>query len=436
MFDEIESANIRWYLLSSFFYFFLKKKQQHQRKKAMENNSATTGSKINPIVISKEETSLDNVVENLDPMENHARLLLKNGIAVIPHLSLDQVNTTRKEYLAGFLEFREYKKHEEFTPYVKGGFGAFGNPSSFHAPFVREVRKNIMPLAILLFKQLEKLRGTERNIEQLFDRVCFRLFGSSVNPESFHRDVSTGGDPENDDIYGGWINLDTKDQKFSCVTGTHTDPVTQTGFATFPDPKEAKKKYSPLKTEFIIPPGSWIVFNQRIVHEIKKNQQKSNSLKQFVGWRLTTSMKPLFDAMDAIENQGVPLLPSGQKPPMYAKSNLSYQFKETIEWSKIFKKCCTETKTHKRTKEKYSVVKRNIPSLVDLNLELYPSYKISEVCIMTPQPLFPRKLVHPTRKDDQGNPVDRHTYFKRKAIETSTVSSTDERPTKKSKFFL
>ena len=54
--------------------------------------------------------------------------------------------------LAGFPEFvQDGKKPLEM--YVMGGFGALGNPASFHNPFVRKLRNWIMHMAITqLFK--------------------------------------------------------------------------------------------------------------------------------------------------------------------------------------------------------------------------------------------------------------------------------------------
>jgi hypothetical protein len=38
-------------------------------------------------------------------------------------------------------------------PLVQGGFGALGNSSSFHNPFVRRMRADLHPIALALFRR-------------------------------------------------------------------------------------------------------------------------------------------------------------------------------------------------------------------------------------------------------------------------------------------
>ena len=83
--------------------------------------------------------------------------------------------------------------------------------------------------------------------------MLYRKVGRSPSRESWHRDEAINAE-ENDQIFGGWINLDTEDQYFSCAPGTHTGVKGHSGFA--PISKEEAKKYNKkeVKKSVTIPP--------------------------------------------------------------------------------------------------------------------------------------------------------------------------------------
>ena len=196
-----------------------------------------------------------------------------------------------------------------------GGFGALATPSSFHHPDIRFIRRSVYNL---IKKVLKPLFPNHSRLELLFDRVSVRRVGTSTSTESWHRDVSPVSLP-GDVILGGWVNLDPDgypSQSFSCSPGTHTDePGVNTGFV--------KTKIAPTnKKVYEVPPGHVILFHQNILHEVKAQKAKVESHRLYLGWRLTNSDKPLFDHSKIIEIQGVPRIPSGQIPPMYAKLHM------------------------------------------------------------------------------------------------------------------
>ena len=110
---------------------------------------------------------------------------------------------------------------ERVTPII-GGFGAVGNPSSYHCRSVRKLRRRAYR-AIKAKLQKELTDKGYRYIQLLFDRLSWRSPGTSVGGESFHRDVSPVCEADEISmVTGGWLNLDSTSQYFSCIPGTHT----------------------------------------------------------------------------------------------------------------------------------------------------------------------------------------------------------------------
>lgn len=178
------------------------------------------------------------------------------------------------------------------------------------------------------------------------------------------------------------MNLDSEDQYFSCVPSTHVIKTGTPGFV------KCKGDYTKDRQTFKIPGGHWIIFHQTLVHEVLSVKQKHDSLRQYVGFRLTKDAQPLFDHDDVMLYQGVPKIPSGQIPPLYAANHLSYHQQKTITWSeKTFKKECLVEKTNKTTLTKYIVVERFMQSLTDYDFPKYPKYTEGEMKVMRPQKL-------------------------------------------------
>ncbi len=322
--------------------------------------------------------------------DKYATELKTNGITVIPFLDKEELEKYHKDFLEETTKFPEYISPNYKELLVKGGFGAFGNPSSFHNNTIRQLRLQINELAKSFFKSFQNDNEKPRNLEQLFDRFSLRIKGTSTTAESWHRDIAPLKDEFKDDlVFGGWINLDLeKDQYFSCVLSTHLDEKETKGFALEKDQKSMEKKYRTISNKVKCPPGHWIVFYQNILHEVLKTTQKySYSMKQYFGWRLSYDTNPLFDNIDKIiATQGCPKIPSGQQPWMYSPNHLSFFQKDLIKWSeKIFKPICLEEKTNKRTGNNYKIVKRFLPSLEDMNLKMYDEYSKDEIVIMKPQ---------------------------------------------------
>ena len=343
---------------------------------------------------------------DLTPIEK----LYINGVTTIPILSsskLDEYRTRLKQEMEQFPEYLRNSTNK--LVYVLGGFGALGNPSSFHNPTIRQLRGVVYKQVVdRLFRQLitdyqqvvENKEPMDYHLETLLDRFMYRLKGTSPSAESWHRDVAKDKLIEfNDEIYGGWINLDTESQFMSCIPGSHLGvrlKGLKPGFAAIG--KKDIDKFKPYKQLFEIKPGHCIIFPQYLLHEVVSKKAPYDMMRLFTGWRLSTTGKSFYtkEILDRIiETQGSPHLPSGQKTPIYASNHGSFFLKKnftidpstkyisnTIDWSKD-----TFQSQLLVAKNDYLIVDRHLKSLEEYGLDKYDDYTPEEREI-----LYPHKL--------------------------------------------
>jgi len=412
-------------------------------------------------------------------MDDHVSTIIRDGVVVIPLLDKRETTLFRESFVAAQLKFPEFlhDAEAEKLPYVMGGFGGYGNPSSFHNAFVRTLRLYTVRPMVKFFKRLAKRLNTDNPIYEpspmdangkwfflmVPDGMCLRPKGSSVSSESPHRDLNpqivTPLETNNaqnalkeflpnpyDYVFGGWINLDDSDtgresnQYFSCVKGSHKDHITlkqktgsESGFAT----EEAKKVNT---DKIVIPPGHIVIFFQRILHIVTPRKIKVDSFRQFRIWRITHALErpaPLngwSHMMKCVKDFAVPLKPSSQFPPMYSKNHAScFLFKDTqndpIFWSKKKVKdvCMDVEKTCKgkmNNGKVYQVVKRFMPSLKDLNLHSgVAPYELFEVDWMYPNRKWyiPRNMRLDTVEDVMKLKLLKRVKRNSKTIQFSTA---------------
>ena len=291
----------------------------------------------------------------------------------VPYLILGMKET--KDPLQTLLDLPFEVSPEHPSHIVLGGFGATGCPSLTHHPVARTMRGRVYDI----LKPEFAAAFPGRRLEVLADRFSIRRKGSSLSSELWHRDV--GPKTAGDIIYGGWVNLDppgSPPQYFSCIPGNilPADEVNPMGFAKF-----AKEEIAGLESVFkgsgkiAIPPGHIIIFDQSIAHKITGSTAKMTSFRQYMGWRITDRVEPVYDKKSFIENQSMAPLPSGQIAPMYAKLHLACWKPRLLEISTRFRPEFVSLKS--------GIVHREMPGLVSAGFA-FPVYTTAETAMFYP----------------------------------------------------
>ena len=209
------------------------------------------------------------------------------------------------------------------TPKVLGGFGAFGNPSSFHHPQLRTLRHSLWQW--LETKMSRLFPGNF--IHFIADRFSERVPDSSLSAESWHRDVSVPPGSSLLGVYGGWLNLDSAcTQYFTCVPRSHSSATgEERGFDKFS--KEECAELQKKKVRIAIPPGHILIFNEKLAHCITATKTKFHSYRLYNKFAISTSPVWIFgkeQTMQWLDTQASLPLHVDSKgdftfPPMYAK---------------------------------------------------------------------------------------------------------------------
>lgn len=309
--------------------------------------------------------------------------LQRLGVVTIPveGVSLPDL---RREFRDTCSQFPEFKKSG--SGYVLGGFAALANPASFHNPLVRKLRQWCMVTVLPYMSALAK----GRKLEQVLDRMMYRMAGDSPSKESWHRDEAPQAAPD-DITFGGWLNLDDSPQWFSCAPGSHC--TTGTGGKGFhkqskQQVEQALSKHPKARVE--VPPGHLLLFYETILHEVVAEKRKWDQLRLFLGWRLTFDGQPLYSSIiQDTTNFGVPRLKSGQMPPMYAQLHWTNHLAKLEHFSRTrMVPECLHIKVRKRgtpQESRHNVVMRELPSLTDLRLPTPPPYKKHELDMLVPR---------------------------------------------------
>jgi hypothetical protein len=320
----------------------------------------------------------------------HMNELTTRGVMVMPLPSHIVENFDLNAFLH---EQREFKVSNPDTMFVMGSFGALANASSQHHPELRKLRLAVYNHMIPIFASA----FDGKFVELVPDRFSIRHQDQPISAESWHKDVSAETAPENDDIFGGYLNLDERQtQYFSCVPGTHLEPNPGEGFAKLS--KEKTKEYNDRKELIAVPPRHIIMFNEKTVHEIaRKKIKESKSYRQYFKWRIAEN--PTYTlgedvVASSIENQApFPLHAIGNtpNPPMYGKMHLIHWSDRIAEFSSNMHESCLD----KPNKKGQVFVKRFMPSLREAGIPMFPEYTHEEREI-----LFPKLLMDRTGNND------------------------------------
>ena len=273
------------------------------------------------------------------------------GWCVLPLFPASDVPAIRQAFWKAVASFPEYQPHVRGKDLpaaleqhlVQGGFGALGNPASFHNPFVREWRARAL-VAVLEHRvfsaeiDAHAAGSSHVRLEQVIDRMMIRRPSKRASAESWHRDEAISC-LEDDVVYGGWINFDPHPQVLSAVPNSHAGVTGHGGFAKLSAADAADAAAH--RQKLSVPAGHMLIFNEKLVHEVcpaKPATPSHTILRLFTGWRLTTAVSPQLGAAElegALDQQAVCRLKSGQTPKMYANMSWSQpgQRKALEAWS-------------------------------------------------------------------------------------------------------
>jgi hypothetical protein len=322
-------------------------------------------------------------------IDKHVKNLQRLGFTVVDVGGETFAQQHRYSVLTESDNFPEFKEGSKGR--VLGGFSALGNPSSFHNPAVRELRRIIHPIVRNI---MQDYAPEGSNFEQIIDRMMIRPAGVSPSRESWHRDEAPSAH-DDDMVFGGWVNLDAKNQFFSCVPETHLATRGNEGFHVLS--KEVHAELNKNRFKVCIPPGHLLIFHEHIIHEVNATKLKYDSVRLFLGWRVTKSISPLHDdILKRLEDQDVMKLKSNQEPPMYARLHWTNWRGRLDEFSRtnLNDYCQTERVLTRKdgTNETYIVPltepkTRKMYSLTELGLPLYEPYTHDEIMMHLPQKL-------------------------------------------------
>lgn len=309
--------------------------------------------------------------------------LLSEGILVFPIPEIQQrLPELRNEFIETCNCFPEFVNDSKKI-YVLGGFSALANPSSFHNVFVRKIRQ-WCHVAILPHM---KILSNGHKLEQIIDRMMYRPAGITPSKETWHWDEAPQA-CENDMTFGGWVNFDTQSQWFSCAPGTHmTKGAPKGGFKKIKKEELVKKLEKYPKKKIEVKPGHFLVFFETILHEVLSEKKNYDSMRLFLGWRLTLNNNPLYSSnIQAAENFAVPRLKSGQLPPMYSQLHWTNWLNKLENFSQSkMKNICLENKFRIKTGTTHKIVMRFLPNLKELNLSCPPPYDKYELQMLVPR---------------------------------------------------
>jgi len=315
------------------------------------------------------------------------------GFTIMAMYTPAELKRIRSAIYVDIEKYPEYDTPRRYeTNFVGGGIDRFANPGSFHCTSIRKLRADLLEFVTPLFRNISDNRQ-KINLEPLVDCLSLAPKGSITKRQPWN--IASTPSQEGDEIYNGYFNIGPDKQFFSCVPKTQKDYKSHSAFIKQSDSMAVEKFYKPLSKTFLVPPGSLLLYSNNLVCKVDKKEQTIQNMRLYCGWRLTKSVTPLYDNTSAFENQGVPVVSSGQIPVTYSQLSLAYHKKEIIRWSfATFQPQCLVTRISKKDNKHYTMVIRHMPSLKELDLPMYPPYTEEEKNNLKPHPLFLEEVDH------------------------------------------
>jgi hypothetical protein len=215
-----------------------------------------------------------------EPFSEAAVQLRDDGWCVLPLFGPGETGAIRAAFWAALASFPEFlpavrtgRMATDLQQHaVQGGFGALGNPASFHNGFVREWRARAL---VAVVKQrafaavmAEHPAGVAAvRLETIVDRMMVRRPSKRATAESWHRDEAVRC-LDDDVVFGGWINFDPHPQILSAVPGSHRGVRGHGGFAKLSAAEAADARGR--RQRLVCPPGHLLIFNEKLMHEVRR----------------------------------------------------------------------------------------------------------------------------------------------------------------------
>jgi hypothetical protein len=309
-----------------------------------------------------------------------------NSYAVLDFLPHGELATAHFDFRA-YVAAQPERIPGSTGPDVAGGFGCFGTASSFHHPFVRDLRLRLHNFLRPLFREL----APGRNYESLIDRLMYRHKGVHPTAESVHRDCSRGLWPK-DLCFGVMLNLNaTEMQYFSLQPGTHLSASAEgSGFMREND-KVVKTEFAHQKQNVVfVEPGQIMVFPQNALHEVRNTGVPYDLMRLCHGIRITDADQSLYpDNRERLDRQDVMRYKGGDLARMIPHLWLVNWRDKWVQFSGNQRWVPGMLYDHivKSSGEVVPGVVRPIaPSLTELDAK-YPAYTEKEIAMFKPQPL-------------------------------------------------
>jgi hypothetical protein len=184
------------------------------------------------------------------------------------------------------------------------------------------------------------------------------------------------------------VNFDDFHHYLSACPGTHNEEdakLKNKGFARIE--KKDFHKYEAMKQAIPVPPGHILIFNERMVHEVRPSKNQTIH-RLFMGWRLTYSEQALFrngnKQLDGLlDRMAVVPIKSGQVPAMYASAHWNFHPQKIVDWSEGIVDTCKEDRIRKGEKS-YRIVHRHMKSMKEYGFALYEPYTEEEIAMLKP----------------------------------------------------
>ena len=337
--------------------------------------------------------------------------LTTQGYIVLPVFDTDELTKVSTTFLNTAMKSPELTNDIEHTRFVLGGVGYVPFASLWYSEIVRYITKTIYKKTM---KQNPFEIGENEYFSMLPDRPFVRFPIQAVDEKGkLHQDDATNSVVGIDNIYGGWINLNTDvTQYFKAIPGTHNPqhPIFEKlqqkngekrGYSNFKENSDQKCLANHWKNEvkqlIEIPPGHILIFQENLIHTVYPNPPINKPiLRLHTSFLISTSNVPLNDIptqpkfrkrrkiVDLFQDQELVPVRSGQNTPLYSPFNL---FPNNIgavnELSRHYINVCKKNDRVLRFLPSMKTISKNstvqmLPPMSQDDMRFYLPHKVSE----------------------------------------------------------